>query len=144
MKSYIRLALGLGIGVVSFSAALACGDDKTATPAATTQVPTVTATSTEATQSPTTEVTEPTSGGTTVSMANFAFNPETITVPVGSTVTWTNADSAPHRPVSTTAGGFNAGTAKQGESVQATFDTAGEFPYICEIHPSMKGTVIVQ
>lgn len=144
MRSFIQVALALSAGVLAVSTAMACGDDKTATPAATQVVPTATATSTQPAQSPTVDATEPAGGATTVTIANFAFDPDPITVPAGSTVTWTNTDSAPHRIVGTTAGGFSAGTAKQGESVEATFDKAGEFPYICEIHPSMKGTVIVQ
>jgi len=142
MNSVLRGALVAGLGVLCLSAALACGDDETATPAPT-QVATATPTSSEPTASPTTNATVPTSGNV-VTIAVFAFEPATITVPVGSTVTWMNTDASPHRMAGTTAGSFSTETIAQGESAEVTFDEAGEFPYICEIHPSMAGTVIVE
>ena len=80
-----------------------------------------------------------------VTIENFAFAPADLTVAAGTTVVWTNNDSAAHRVVATTAGGFNAGTVKQGETVSATFDTPGVFPYICEFHPAqMIGAITVE
>lgn len=141
MNSALRGALAAGVGILCLSASLACGDDETATPAAT-QAPT-TATSSEPTGSPTTSATVPATGNV-VTIAGFAFEPATITVPVGSTVTWMNTDASPHRMAGTTAGSFSTETIAQGESAEVTFNEAGEFPYICEIHPSMAGTVIVE
>jgi plastocyanin len=81
-------------------------------------------------------------GETAVDIANFAYSPDPIEVSVGTTVTWTNQDSAPH--TATGEGGtFNTGRLDQGQSGSYTFDAAGEFPYFCEFHPNMKGTVVV-
>lgn len=85
-------------------------------------------------------------GGTvSVSIVDFAFNPKTITVPVGTTVRWTNNGSAPHTVTSTSSPkAFDSGTLNPGESFEFTFKTAGQFPYRCAIHPSMTGMVIVE
>lgn len=77
-----------------------------------------------------------------VTIANFAFSPATLTVKKGTTVTWTNQDSAPHN-VRGTNGGPSSETLAKGQSYSFTFTTAGTFPYICSIHPNMKATVIV-
>lgn len=79
----------------------------------------------------------------TVIIQNFAFNPNSITVPVGTTVTWTNRDSAVHNAISDT-GAFASENLNQGESYSFTFTQAGTYPYTCTIHPQMKGTVVVQ
>ncbi len=85
-------------------------------------------------------------GGTvSVSIVDFAFNPKTITIPVGTTVRWTNTGNAPHTVTSTSSPrAFDSGTLNSGDTFQHTFTTAGQFPYHCSIHPSMTGTVIVQ
>ncbi len=77
-----------------------------------------------------------------VSIQDFAFNPPNITVAPGTTVTWVNNDSAPH---TTTADDemWDSETLQQGESFSFTFDTPGTFPYFCEIHPMMRGSVTV-
>ena len=79
-----------------------------------------------------------------VSIVDFAFNPKTITIPVGTTVRWTNNGSAPHTVTSTSSPkAFDSGTLNSGDTFQHTFTTAGQFPYRCNIHPSMTGMVIV-
>ena len=85
-------------------------------------------------------------GGTvSVSIVDFAFTPKTITVPVGTTVRWTNNGSAPHTVTSTSSPrAFDSGTLGSGDTFEFTFKTAGQFPYRCSIHPSMTGTVIAQ
>lgn len=77
-----------------------------------------------------------------VSIANMAFSPSTITVKKGTAVTWTNNDSTTHN---VTAGnnGFSSGSLAPGKTFSFTFDKAGSFSYTCTIHPSMKGTVVV-
>jgi plastocyanin len=80
-----------------------------------------------------------------VSIVDFAFTPKTITVPVGTTVRWTNNGSAPHTVTSTSSPkAFDSGTLNSGDSFEFTFKTVGQFPYRCSIHPSMTGTVIVE
>lgn len=78
---------------------------------------------------------------TSVSIVNFAFSPATLTVPKGTTVTWTNEDSSSH---TVTGGDFDSGTLAKGESYSHSFDEAGTFDYTCTIHPSMRGTLIVE
>jgi plastocyanin len=81
-------------------------------------------------------------GAGSVTIRNFAFSPGTINVKTGDSVTWTNQDSAPHTATGS-GGSFNTGTLKKGQSGSHTFSKAGSFPYICAIHPNMKGTVVV-
>ncbi|NMH93256.1 cupredoxin family copper-binding protein [Pseudonocardia bannensis] len=76
----------------------------------------------------------------TVSIANFAFAPAAITVKAGTTVTWTNNDSAPH---DVRGGPLQSPTLNKGGTFSHTFATPGTFRYICSIHPSMTGTVTV-
>jgi plastocyanin len=82
-------------------------------------------------------------GASAVSIIDFAFQPASVTVPVGATVTWTNNGMAPHTSTSS-AGGWNSGTLNSGQSFSFTFSRAGSFSYICTIHPQMMGTVVVQ
>ena len=72
----------------------------------------------------------------------FAFSPGTIEIKVGTTVTWTNNDSAPHT-VTSSDGMLDSGRLEQGATFSYTFDTAGSFDYFCEFHPNMTGTVVV-
>jgi plastocyanin len=63
----------------------------------------------------------------------------------GTTVTWTNKDSAGHTVVESDgqAGGPSSGTLANGQSYQFTFNTPGTFHYKCSIHPQMTATVTV-
>ena len=80
---------------------------------------------------------------TTVDIMNFNFVPQVITVPKGTTVTWTNRDSVPHTVTSTT-GAFDSGSISQGYTYSHTFDTPGTYEYSCTIHPSIPhGKVVV-
>jgi plastocyanin len=72
---------------------------------------------------------------------DFAFGPETLTVKKGDTVTWTNQDSAPHQIAGTN---FKSEMLSNGGIYSFTFNEIGKFEYICSVHPSMKGTIIVQ
>ena len=84
----------------------------------------------------------PGSAPAAVTITNFAFDPASLTVAVGATVTWTNQDSAVHT-ITSDAGDWDSGRLSQGQSFSHTFDQAGTFPYSCAIHASMKGTIIV-
>jgi amicyanin len=79
-----------------------------------------------------------------VTIENFAFNPATITVKKGTTVTWTNKDSAAHTVTTDSGSGPTSQLLNQGDSYTFTFNTAGTFNYHCQPHPNMKGTVIVE
>ena len=77
-----------------------------------------------------------------VTIQNFAFIPASVTVPAGTTVTWTNQDSAPHQVASDT-GAFSSITLGQGGKYSFTFTSPGTYPYHCSIHTFMKGTITV-
>ncbi|MDD1689671.1 MAG: cupredoxin family copper-binding protein [Methanoregula sp.] len=87
-----------------------------------------------------------TSGGNTIAIKNFAFDPASLTVKAGTTVTWTNQDSVPHIIASDTGSpaAFSSSSLSTGASYSFTFTQAGTYAYHCTIHPSMKGTIIVQ
>lgn len=76
-----------------------------------------------------------------IEIKNFAFNPSTISVNVGTTITWVNDDSTMH-DVTEDSGMFDIDILP-GESGSYTFTEPGEYEYHCDIHPSMKGKVIV-
>lgn len=76
-----------------------------------------------------------------VSISNFHFTPQTMTVAVGDTVTWTNDDSTSHI---VSIDGVESPELFKGDSWSHTFTAAGAFDYVCTIHPSMKGTITVQ
>ena len=78
-----------------------------------------------------------------VTIAGNQFSPASITVNVGSTVTWANNDTVTHT-VTADDGSFASGLVKKATSWAKTFATAGTFTYFCEIHPDMTGTVIVK
>jgi plastocyanin len=78
-----------------------------------------------------------------VKIDNFVFGPQTLTVTVGTTVTWTNSDDIPHTSVSTE-GVFKSKVLDTDEKFSYTFTKAGTYPYYCTIHPKMTGKVVVQ
>ena len=85
----------------------------------------------------------PSAPGTEVKIDNFSFGPQTITVPVGATVTWTNRDDIPHTSVSTE-GVFKSKVMDTDEKFSYTFTKAGTYPYYCTIHPKMTGQIVVK
>ena len=86
---------------------------------------------------------QPSAANVAVKIDNFVFGPQTITVPVGTTVTWTNSDDIPHTVVSTE-GAFKSKVLDTDEKYSFTFSKAGTFPYFCSIHPKMTGQVVVK
>ena len=80
-----------------------------------------------------------------VKVDNFSFGPASLTVAIGTTVTWTNRDDIPHTVVSTDdAKAFKSKVLDTDQSFSFTFSKAGTYPYFCSIHPKMTGKVIVQ
>jgi amicyanin len=86
---------------------------------------------------------QPSAATAEVKIDNFSFGPQTMTVAVGTTVTWTNRDDIPHTAVSTE-GVFKSKVMDTDEKFSATFTKAGTYPYYCTIHPKMTGKVVVQ
>jgi len=80
------------------------------------------------------------SGGA-VAIKDFAFLPPALTVKTGATVVWTNGDSAWHTVKSSL---FESPRLAKGQSFQYIFNQAGTYNYICGLHPSMSGQIIVQ
>ena len=81
---------------------------------------------------------------TEVKIDNFSFGPGTLTVPVGTTVTWTNRDDIPHTVVSTDdPRAFKSKVLDTDEKFSFTFGKAGTFAYFCSFHPKMTGKVVV-
>ncbi len=78
-----------------------------------------------------------------VTISDFKFTPDTVTVNEGDTVTWTNDGPTVHTATAED-GSFDTGVLRKGESGSATFTQAGTINYICSPHPYMKGKVIVQ
>jgi plastocyanin len=77
-----------------------------------------------------------------VEIENFLFQPSDISIPVGTTVIWTNRDGVPHTATSND-GVWDSGNLSEGESFSFTFEEPGTYPYLCLIHPLMRGTVTV-
>lgn len=94
----------------------------------------------------------PPSGGpgpNNVWLQNFAFNPGTLTVSAGTTITWTNKDNVTHTVTSGTPGSpnglFDSGNLGPNTTFTFTFDSAATYPYYCVPHASsMQATVVVQ
>jgi len=103
-------------------------------PLQTTQLPTVTTIPAPQT---TTSV-----SANTIPIKNFAFDPPSMTVKVGSTVRWVNQDSVPHRILFTD--GADSTILAPMQSWSRKFDRAGTYDYSCTIHPTMQGTIIVE
>lgn len=78
-----------------------------------------------------------------VQIRNFAFVPAIVTVTLGTTVTWTNADEDPHSVVANTKE-FRSSALDSRDSYSFTFTQAGDFGYFCSLHPHMTGKIIVK
>jgi plastocyanin len=86
----------------------------------------------------------PAKGGaaTTIDISNFKFVPATVTVKLGSTIRFVNHDRAEHT-ASATAGGFDTGTLKRGQSKTITVGALGMASYKCQFHPFMTGQIVI-
>jgi plastocyanin len=76
----------------------------------------------------------------TVVLKNLSFIPGTLTVKTGTTVTWKWQESVSHNVHGDT---FKSDLQSKG-TFEHTFDSAGEYPYKCDVHPTMKGVITVQ
>jgi plastocyanin len=78
-----------------------------------------------------------------VGIKEFTFAPATLTVPVDTTVTWTNHDEETHTVTSATGAFRSAGLGNE-DTFSQTFAHPGTYQYFCALHPHMKATVIVK
>ena|SRR5665647_997254 len=76
-----------------------------------------------------------------VTIKGFAFQPTTTTISIGDTIRWTNMDSVNHDIKGDT---FDSGMMSPNTTFEFTFTQAGTYNYICSIHPSMQGLIVVQ
>ncbi len=81
---------------------------------------------------------------TEVAIDKFSFSPNTLTLSVGGTVTWTNHDNVPHVVCSADNQFKKSPPLKTGQSFSHTFATTGTYSYFCSIHPRMTGKIIVK
>jgi len=128
----LRLAFTLGVLV----SAATCGSIYSSTAPS----PTPASPSPTATGGASSSVSIPT-GAATLDAA--AFMPDALTVPAGTTVTWTNTHSVPHTSTSD-AKGWDSGIVAPGQKYSVSLQTPGTFSYHCTVHPGMIGTVVVQ
>lgn len=125
--------LAAAISVIALLVLAACGSSASGTTGGNTPA-----------SSPSVATTTPVKGNA-VTISNFTFTPANLTVAVGTKVTWTNQDSAPHTVTSTDGPSLGAGVTKtfdsgdlgQGGTFSFTFDKAGTYYYECTIHATM-------
>jgi plastocyanin len=79
----------------------------------------------------------------TIVMEATAFAPASLTVAAGDAVVWTNKDPFPHTATSKAAG-FDSQQVQSGGSFKYVASKKGEFPYVCTLHPTMKGVLQVK
>ena len=79
-----------------------------------------------------------------VTIDNFTFSPQVLTVPVGTRVVWTNRDDIPHLVVGTPPDTMRSPPLDTGDSYGFLFTTRGTFRYFCALHPMMTGTLVVK
>jgi plastocyanin len=78
-----------------------------------------------------------------VRVDNFTFGPDTLTVPVNSTVTWVNKDDVPHT-IASSDRVFKSKALDTDDKYSYTFAKVGTYAYYCSIHPKMVGKIVVQ
>lgn len=79
-----------------------------------------------------------------VEIRGFEFRPAVLEVAAGDTVVWINRDLAPHTATGTGNARWDTGTLSEGEQGSYIAEGEGEQPYYCELHPIMKGKLIVR
>ena len=139
---FVRQSAALAaLALVSAAALAACGG--TAAPTQTFK-PIATPASAAPSEPPgSTPAATPAGPTTAAKIFDNGFDPAELTVAVGTTVTWMNTGNRPHT-VTAEDGSFKSdGTMGSGATFSHTFDAAGTYKYICAVHPSMRGTVIV-
>jgi plastocyanin len=82
------------------------------------------------------------SGETHLTIDNFTFNPDPVTVPVGTTIVWENRDDIPHSIVEAT-GKFHSAALDTEDKFSFTLNQAGTISYFCGLHPRMTGKIVV-
>ena len=141
---WITALVLLASGTLLLAACGSTSSTSTSTPTATTgQTPIPTPTTSQGS----TPTSTTSSGGNSVriidSGGTYAFSPDTLTIPKGTTVTWANTTFAPHTVTSDNNAFTGSSDISPSQTFQMTFNTAGTFTYHCEIHAYMKATIVV-
>jgi plastocyanin len=149
MKRITSLLPAIAAGLVLVLAACTGGGTTT-----TTSSPSASASASESAAESAAESTEesgaPAGEGESVMLQDFAFSPSELTIPVGTTVTFMNMDSAPHTATNGSDGeaasdaAFDLQLAPSGGTGEFTFDEAGTYQVTCKIHPAMNMTITVE
>jgi plastocyanin len=82
-------------------------------------------------------------GGETIEISNFAYSPASVTVKVGTTITFKNEESVEHTATSNTEGIFDTGSLSKGQSMRVKMNKVGTFSFHCSFHAFMHGVVKV-
>lgn len=82
-------------------------------------------------------------GAAAVTIAGFKFTPDTVTAAPNAAIAWTNNDGAPHQVV-VAAKNLKTPVLNKGQSAELKIAEPGSYDYICGIHPSMKGKIVVK
>ncbi len=126
-----RLALILAVGALATAGCASAAQSPAATSPA-------------ASPAPITTSSPPESGQTVqATIVDRAFKPGELTVAAGTTVIWTNTGQQPHTVTATDGSFLTEGSLSTGGVYEHAFATPGTYAYICAIHTSMKGTVVV-
>ena len=80
----------------------------------------------------------------TIAIEGVSYAPQSLTVHVGDRIVWVNKDPFPHTATSQGAGVDSKEIAGNGGSWTYTAARAGDFNYICTLHPTMSGVVHVK
>ncbi|HWO16035.1 MAG TPA: cupredoxin family copper-binding protein [Solirubrobacterales bacterium] len=137
----LKASLAPALLVLVFSLA-ACGDDGDSDTATETQTATET---TETTSAPSGNAPAPSGEAVRsakVEIVDFAYDPDPVTIQTGGKVIWINRDAEPHTATADDES-FDTGTLEEGKLKSESFKEPGSYPYVCEIHPTMQGTVEV-
>ena len=81
--------------------------------------------------------------GASVTIASFKFGPENVSANAKAPITWTNKDGAPHQVV-VASKNLKTAVLNNGQSGQLSIAEPGSYDYVCGIHPSMKGKIVVK
>ena len=134
----------VALGATLLLVAACSSGGATTAPSAAPAEPTAAASEAPASEAPAAAACEKSAAGgeVDVSIEGFAFSPADITASVGQTITFTNGDSAPHT-ATLDDGSCTTANLSQGGSEGLTFNAAGSYPFHCNVHPDMKGTITV-
>jgi plastocyanin len=86
----------------------------------------------------------PGAGEVDIAIMDFSFVPEAVTVPVGTRIKWANMDASEHKVANVDHTLFNSPYLHTGESFSYTVTGAGTIEYMCTLHPTMRGTIVVK